>query len=894
MRHKVQWILTTLILSLIIIFSSTKSFGQTASLYGIITNENTSDVLAGANVIITSGEFRKGTSTNSTGKYKIQDLPAGSYTLSITFISYKSKIIKDIVLAAYETKLLNVELIPTGIEMNLVVVTASRRPEKVNEAPAAVIVLESTDIESNPTLVTTEHLKGLTAVDVVSTGLNQDRVVIRGFNGAISSRLLVLIDNRLAQVPSLRFNVYNLIPSIDEDIERIELVLGPGSALYGPNSAGGVMHIITKSPFSSQGTTVTIGGGERSIFMTSFRHAGIISQQIGYKVSGQYYQGNDWEYFDPAEPKYIVKGIQSTKGKIVQGDTILNKRNFDVEKISADARFDFLLTNDFTAILSGGISRISDIEITGASAVQAIDWTSSYIQGRLSYKALFTQVYYNRSDAGESFFLRNGDLLIDNSSLLVAQIQHEFTLMNERQRFTYGTDLLLTRPNTQSTLHGRNEDNDDINEIGVYLQSETILSSKLKLILAARVDENSVLNNIVFSPRAAFIFRPNDNNTFRITYNRAYQTPETGDFFFDFNVSPTLEGLPYGVRLRGVPETGYNFRRDKNGGIGGLYMQSPFTPETAGGKGTYLPAEATQMWNAVVFLLAQEGIDLSGLPPPNSEQVGTILRVLDTNTGPEPFFVPAVTEDVIDIAPLEPQRTTAFEIGYIGDIGENLIFTTNFYYENNINFIAPYVVETPNVFFEPASLALYFISLGMPAEDASDLSNAIKEIPVGTITPEEGDPADLLVTTRTYGNVSHYGVELNLTYYTLGYWTLRGNYNYVSENFWKRKVGEPEDVALNAPKQKIGVTVHYNNRGIGLNSKLRLRYIDSFPVVSGVGRGTVPSYFVIDINASYKLPFNRNFELSLSIQNLLNNLHREFIAVPEIGRLGILQFKYSF
>jgi outer membrane receptor protein involved in Fe transport len=73
-----------------------------------------------------------------------------------------------------------------------------------------------------------------------------------------------------------------------------------------------------------------------------------------------------------------------------------------------------------------------------------------------------------------------------------------------------------------------------------------------------------------------------------------------------------------------------------------------------------------------------------------------------------------------------------------------------------------------------------------------------------------------------------------------------------------------------------------------------LRYIDSFPVISGVGRGTVPSYFVMDINASYKLPFNRNFELALSIQNLLNNLHTEFVAVPEIGRLAILRLKYSF
>ena len=131
MRHKLQWVLSTLILSSIIIFSSTKSFGQAASLYGIITDAKTNDELVGANVVITSGEFRKGASTNSTGNYKIQNLPPGSYTLTITFIGYKSKIIKDFVLTAYESKLLNIELIPAGIEMDPVVVTASRRPEKV-------------------------------------------------------------------------------------------------------------------------------------------------------------------------------------------------------------------------------------------------------------------------------------------------------------------------------------------------------------------------------------------------------------------------------------------------------------------------------------------------------------------------------------------------------------------------------------------------------------------------------------------------------------------------------------------------------------------------------------------------------------------------------------------
>jgi iron complex outermembrane receptor protein len=882
--NKTKWILSGLVSFVLINSLSTKILGQSATLQGTITDAETKEILTGANVVIASKEVETGTSTNLKGEYRFHNLLAGRYLLTVTYIGYEIKNITNLVLSAGETKLLNIALIPSEIEMNPIVITASRMEEKVYESPAAVIVLESSEIESSPALVPSEHLKGLTAIDVVSTGLNQDRVVIRGFNGAISSRLLVLTDNRIAQVPSLRFNVYNLISPIDEDIERMELVLGPGSALYGPNSTGGVLHMITKSPFESEGTSVTLGGGERNIFLGSFRHAGIFSDKIGYKISGQYYQGEDWEFFDPSEPDSITKGIQTREGRIDKGEKILNERDFEVEKLSGDARLDFRLTNDLTATLSGGIARISDIEITGTSAVQGVDWTSSYLQSRINYHNLFAQIYYNLSNAGKSFFLRSGDLLIDKSSLLVTQVQHGLTLMDERQRFIYGTDLLLTRPNTDYTLYGRNEDNDDINEIGVYLQSETNLSSKLKLLLAARIDDHNVLKDPVFSPRAAFIYRPNEKHNFRITYNRAFQTPEPGDFFFDLNVS-SLGDLPYDVRLRGVPETGYNFRRDGNGGIGGLYMQSPFTPEFFGGPSTYLPAEATQMWDAIMNILG-----ISNIPPPNSGQVGTILQVFNINTE---NFETVGSEDVIDIAPLEPGRTTTFEIGYKGLINDKLVLNANVYYENNKNFIAPYVVETPNVFFEPNSLAAYLRNF-MSTAIADSLAEIITGIPVGTVTPEEGDPADLLVTTRTFADISHFGGELSLTYYSNNYWAFNGNYSYMSKNFWERKEGEPDDIALNAPKHKIGLGIQYTNLQLGLNSHLRMRYVNDFPVISGIGIGSVPSYFVMDLFTSYMLPFNRNFEIVLSVQNLLNNKHREFIAVPEIGRLAIIRLKYSF
>src|SRR5690606_2545908 len=135
-----------------------------------------------------------------------------------------------------------------------------------------------------------------------------NNTVTRGFNNVFSGSMLTLTDNRYAFVPSLRVNTSFLVPTANEDIGRIELLLGPASALYGPNSANGVMHVITKTPFESQGTTLSLGGGmraeseglpasveeefgDKTFTRGALRHAGTVGDRFGYKLSGQLMQG---------------------------------------------------------------------------------------------------------------------------------------------------------------------------------------------------------------------------------------------------------------------------------------------------------------------------------------------------------------------------------------------------------------------------------------------------------------------------------------------------------------------------------------------------------------------------------------------------------------------------
>ena len=282
-------------------------------------------------------------------------------------------------------------------------------------------MLDADDVRDRQALSVSDHVKAMPGVDHSQTGMAQSNTVVRGFNNIFSGALLTLVDNRIARVPSLRLNANHFIPVTTEDIERIELVLGPGSALYGPNSANGVMHIITRSPFGSEGNTVSISGGERSLRKTSLRHASSFNDKVGIKVSGEYFTGNDWQYVDPAE-------VQA-RGS--------NPRDYDLERKLGEVRLDYRPTDELTIIGSAGYTSTSSIELTGQGAGQAENWSYNFMQGRLLYRGWFVQVFYNKNDAGKSKLIRTNSAIVDKSSLLVLQLQHNASL-GEKQHFTYG------------------------------------------------------------------------------------------------------------------------------------------------------------------------------------------------------------------------------------------------------------------------------------------------------------------------------------------------------------------------------------------------------------------------------------------------------------------------
>lgn len=932
------------------------SSATAASFGGLVLDRTDTRPLLGATVTLRPSDPTaqlRGTATDEMGRFEITDIAPGEYTVEISFVGFSAEKMTITVTEDVPVPGVTFSLTPKAIDLNTISVTASRRPEKLNDAPAAVSLIEAEQIEDRTVLTLTEHLKGLAAVDVASTGLNQSNVVTRGFNNIFSGSLLVLTDNRIARVPSLRFNAYNFISTVGSDIEQIEVVAGPGSALYGPNAASGVMHTVTKSPFGSEGTTVSVGGGEREVAVGSFRHAGSFNGRVGYKLTGQYYQGEDWKHYEPSEPATIRKFRPTPEGPVYVGGEVDNQRDFSIKKMSGEARVDFLLDENTSLIVNGGYNLGSSIELTGLGAGQAIDWGYSNFQSRFRYKDLFIQGYVNASDAGETYLLESGQLIVDKSKLWVAQIQHS-ARPGDRLFLTYGADGIFTRPNTEGTINGRNEDKDNIDEIGVYFQAEAQMNERFKFVGAARFDDHNRLDGVVFSPRAGLVYQPDDRNNFRLTYNRAYQTPDNNNLYLDIaqNIDPFGIGAAFApslgfnpgidIRVYGVPETGYHWRM----GAGGPYFRSSFAPAAGMTTNDYIPYNdpmfTNVMWNvgrsAVLGGLSSRlnaavagGLidattagaimsSVNSVAPATVSGVDNRMMTFDPDTR---SFQPSSISDIADIDRLEPSITQTFELGYKGVINERLRFSLDAYRTEKDNFIGPLTVESPNVFLDGSSLAgylggqfgtayaaadpttkAYLDQLDNPAFGGNGDGNPVPElttmfttgaagIPYGTVTPEEAlDPTALMVTYRNFGDIVYYGIDLSFDYHLSHYWNVGGSYSYISKNFFAKDENQVHDINLNSPRNKAGLFAQYTSPKHQLSAGVRVRYVDAFNMDSPFLGSRVDSYILTDLNGG--INFMANTRLTMTIQNLFDNRHIEFVGAPEIGRLAVARVTQSF
>jgi len=935
------------------------SMAQAGSLAGKVTNADGGKAMSGVlvSVVQSNAVVAANAVTRSDGSYRISGISPGTYLVRISLIGYTPKEAPNTVISSSGTATVDAVLAQKPMEIEQILVTVpSRVPQKQTDAPAAAFVVSTEEVQERPALTIADHLKSIPGADVSQGGLVQSNIVARGFNNIFSGALLTLIDYRYAAVPSLRVNVPTFFPTSMEDIEKIEFVLGPGAALYGPNADNGVLNIITKSPFTSVGTTLSLEGGARAgskyssagtsltdngggIWRVTGRHAMRLGSKVAFKVSGNYLKGTEWRERDPAEPtnlNTLHPELQLPAGRC---NTQTGCRDFNVEQWGGEARVDVRPDQNSELVGTYGLTDSKSlIEYTGIGAAQSRGWRYSSAQLRFRYKRFFVQGFGNFSGAGidssgsapmaRAFLLRDGSAIVDQSRVWSAQFQHGFDL-GTKETVLYGGDYIYTDARTGGTINGANENDDNIKEIGGYVHSITKLTPKLDFVAALRLDKNSRLEDVVWSPRAALLFKPDENQAFRVTFNRAYSTPSNNNLFLDIVAGriPLSPTIGYNVRALGVPKDGFQFRVNGGcvGGVDNLCMRTPFNPAAG-----VLPANARLLWSAAVaavlpFVQAQNpqlATALQSIPVPTTA-VGTQLRTLNPTTQQ---FVDVAGSQVTDIAGLKPTISHAIEVGYKALIGGKLQISVDGWYEHKRNFTGPLIVESPTVFLDRATTKAYLkpflAGLGALADTTAGslatimagvsaaTSVATTGVPLGTVvptnTPLTARP-DIFLTYRNFGKVNLWGSDLALDYVAGSHLSLSGSYSYVNKDFFPRsEVNGPTDIALNASKSKGSVTVGWRDDVHRWSAEARVRALKGFPVNSGVYVSApdpanpgkllpTDSYGVLDLQGTWRPPVGaRNLLITANLQNVANKHYATFVGVPNLGRLLLTKLTYTF
>lgn len=456
------------------------------------------EVLPFATIFIT--ELKKGVESDYNGNYFFEDIPNGSYTLQFSFVGFKTEQ-KKIKLENNEVKIINVELTENNL-LDDVVVTGTLKPVSRLETPVPVEIYTSAFFKKNPTPNVFEALQNVNGVrpqlncNICNTG----DIHINGLEGPYT---MVTIDGM--PIVSGLSTVYGLSGIPNSLIDRIEIVKGPASSLYGSEAVGGLINIITKNA-----TTAPLVSAD--IFSTSWLETNV---DIGAKYK-------------------LAKNINSLLGiNYFNYNTPIdnNNDNFtDVtlqERISIFQKFDFnrkenrkmsLATRYFYEDRWGGKMQWNKSFRGGSEVYGESIYTNRFellgkyqLPVKENMNLAFSYTYHNQNSVyGNTLYLANQKIAFGQYTW-DKKIKNHDVLLGGAFRYQYYND------NTTATTKA-----EKTKIYSLFLQDEIKLTQNKSLLLGSRYDYNNNHGSI-FTPRIAYKWKPNKNSVFRINAGTGFR-----------------------------------------------------------------------------------------------------------------------------------------------------------------------------------------------------------------------------------------------------------------------------------------------------------------------------------------------------------------------------------
>lgn len=402
------------------------------------------------------------------------------------------------------------------------VITPSKYLQPVSQSPSTTTVITSEDIIHSGATTIPDILRMVPGMEVIQTSSPEFNVSIRGDNQLLANKLLVLIDGRTFQEEVQNTVIWSAIPISLEEIDRIEIIRGPGSAMWGANAFDGVVNIITKQPGTMKGTTISAVGGQFGTGIGNLIHEGE-NNGLAYRLSVGYSRADTLPGREDA--RFHVEG---------------REQGLDVSR--GNAMIEYRLSQKRRVIFSGGKS-----ELPVYDGPRFDDgWGDTDIQYdylQFNYEGANSQfrAYWNKYDIKIKYLDISAQNDPDNPFPFVVDINSELYNLEWNYRLDLGdSHQIIGGVNYRHNDAGGPFLNPDtrrpLSMTGLFLQEEWRPVKPITVILGARYDRHTIFDNTI-SPRAAVLYQPVPHNTFRLSSGVAYRSPTPFEkFSYPFDI----------------------------------------------------------------------------------------------------------------------------------------------------------------------------------------------------------------------------------------------------------------------------------------------------------------------------------------------------------------------
>src|SRR5487761_12308 len=424
--------------------------------------------------------------------------------------------------------------------MNIEVTSVSKKKEKVSRVAAAVYVITGEDIRRSGAANIPDLLRMVPGLDVAQINASTWAISSRGFNSEFADKMLVLIDGRTVYDALFSGVFWNLQDLPLEDIQRIEVIRGPGATVWGANAVNGVINIITKSSKETQGGLLSTGWRNEEGPFTTVQYGGMLGGKGSYRVYGKYFDRNSF---------VIPSGQHSADGWTVgragfRSDWDLSSKNSLMFGGSGYGGNEGDIWRDITSFSPFAFEAFNDV--TGLNGQNILGrWDHTLAGG--SHTEL--QMYFERIQMyNTSIALRRNTFDLE--------FQHHIAL-GSRNDVVWGFDY---RYNAFVTSGGPriafNPPTLTTNLYSAFVQDEIeLLSDRVWLTLGSKLEHN-YFTGFEVEPSARLLWQPNSRNTLWAAVSRATRTPSPADddIRVNFGGFPGPGGLPTLAYAEGDPD----------------------------------------------------------------------------------------------------------------------------------------------------------------------------------------------------------------------------------------------------------------------------------------------------------------------------------------------------